>query len=160
YFGPWEDWQGALNKYLNEKDDLFAGRKPRASADALTVRDLANLFMTSKTRQLEAGELVQRTWQEYYATCELLVSQFGKDRPIDDLRADDCEALRADLAKRHGPVCLGNQVQRVRSVFKYALEAGLIGSPVRFGPAFKRPSRKTMRRLRAGRPARMFEAEE
>src|SRR6478735_1240588 len=29
YFGPWDDPDGALKKYLAEKDDLHAGRKPR-----------------------------------------------------------------------------------------------------------------------------------
>ena len=29
YFGPWDDPDGALTKWLVEKDDLLAGRKPR-----------------------------------------------------------------------------------------------------------------------------------
>ena len=29
YFGKWEYPDGALTKYLAEKDDLHAGRKPR-----------------------------------------------------------------------------------------------------------------------------------
>ena len=49
---------------------------------------------------------------------------FGKDRPVDDLAADDFEELRADIAKTWGPVRLGNEVQRVRTLFKYGYEAG------------------------------------
>jgi hypothetical protein len=37
-------------------------------------------------------------------------------------------------------VALGNEVQRVRSVFKYAYDAALIEKPIRYGPDFKKPS--------------------
>src|SRR5262245_16197151 len=62
YFGPWEDWQGALDKYQRERDDLHAGRKPRAATPGgLTVRDLCNRFMTAKKTLLDSGEMVPRT---------------------------------------------------------------------------------------------------
>src|SRR6516165_5011630 len=48
YFGPWDDPDGAEKKYLEQKDDLHAGRKPREDAEGLTVRHLANLFLNAK----------------------------------------------------------------------------------------------------------------
>src|SRR5947209_1663009 len=147
-FGPWSDPTAALNKYLDQRDDLHAGRPPRAPAEGLTVRDLANRFLTSKKLFLDAGEITPRTWGKYHATCELLVGTFGKGRAVLDLAADDFESLRSALAKRWGPVELGNEVQRVRTVFKYACDAGLIDRPVRFGPAFRKPSKKTVRKVR------------
>jgi integrase len=64
------------------------------------------------------------------------------------------------MAKRWGPVRLGNTIQRVRSVFKYAADSDLITRPVRFGPGFARPSAKTLRLHRAKQGPKLFTAEE
>jgi integrase len=79
-------------------------------------------------------------------------------RLVDDLAAEDFENLRRHIAKRWGPVRLGNEVQRVRSVFKYGFEAGLMDRPARFGPGFKKPSRKVLRLARASKGSKMFDA--
>ncbi|MBI3462345.1 MAG: hypothetical protein HY000_04695, partial [Planctomycetes bacterium] len=160
YFGPWQNPEAALERYLNERDDLYAGRKPRTSADGLTLRDLLNRFLTAKTHLLETGEIVERTFRDYHQTCERLSDIFGKTRVVEDLASDDFEKLREKLAKTLGPVALGNEIQRTRTVFKYAYDAGLIEKPVRFGPAFKRPSKKTLRKARHSNGRRMFEAAE
>jgi integrase len=161
YFGPWSDPKAALQKYLDERDDLHAGRKPRAAgAGGLTVRELCNRFLTSKKLLAESGEITPRTFSEYHASCEAVVAAFGRERLVADLAADDFEQLRASLARTRGPVALGNAVQRVRVVFKYAFDAGLVELPVRCGPAFRRPGKKVLRKERAARPPRMYEAEE
>ncbi len=55
---------------------------------------------------------------------------------------------------------MGNEIKRVRSVFKFGYDSGLIDRPVRFGPTFKKPTRKVMRQHRAKNGLRMFEAGE
>ena len=74
--------------------------------------------------------------------------------------ADDFRRLRAAVAKVWGPVRLGNEIQRVRSLFKFAYDDGLIDKPPRFGADFKKPSAKVLRKARAARGLRMFEREE
>src|ERR1700733_10586724 len=44
YFGPWSDPDSALAKYLEQKDDLHAGRKARPDPNALTVKELVNAY--------------------------------------------------------------------------------------------------------------------
>src|SRR3954467_13142925 len=85
YFGPWDDPDGALAKYLEQKDALHAGRTPRPDPEALTVKELANAFLNHKQALADVGELSRRTWDEYKSACDLTVAQFGKGRLVDDL---------------------------------------------------------------------------
>ena len=173
YFGKWgrvikgkltrvdgDGWKEALEIYKAQADDLHAGRTPRLKGDGLEVAGLCNRFLTAKQHALEAGEIAARTFAEYRGTTDRLVSTFGKTRLVDDLASDDFERLRADIAKTWGPVRLGNEVQRVRTVFKYGYESGLFDKPVRFGPQFKKPAKHVMRKHRAANGKRMFEADE
>src|SRR5689334_24131511 len=80
YFGPWADPDAALARYLEQKDDLHAGRKPREASEGITVKDLANRFLNAKQRLVDAGELSPRTWADYKEACDLIVSNFGKGR--------------------------------------------------------------------------------
>jgi integrase len=160
YFGPWDDPQSALDKYLAERDALHAGRVPRPNHDALTVKDSCNAFLSTKKALVDAGELTPRMWSEYKEVCDLLVSHMGKTRLVSDLDPPAFTALRNKMAKRWGPVRLGNAIQRIRSVFKHALDADLITAPVRFGPGFKRPTKKVLRLHRAERGPKLFTADE
>ncbi len=160
YFGPWDDPDGALKSYLEQKDALHAGRTPRPDPEAVTVRKVCNEFRQAKEALVDAGELSPRTLLEYTETTDLLAEHFGKGRLVSDIGPDDFARLRDKMTKKWGPVRVGNAIQRVRSVFKYAFDAGMISSPVRFGPGFRRPSKKTLRIHRARQGAKLFTAEE
>ena len=114
YFGRWDDWQGSLNQYLEQKDDLYARRTPRIKSDAVTVRQAANTYLAAKERQIERQTLSRRTWHEYMKSAKRVVAAFGPDRPVDDLRPEDFAALLASI--KLGPVGLGNEIQRIRSI--------------------------------------------
>ena len=160
YFGPWDDCDGALQKYLDQKDDLHAGRTPRTKPDGLTLRELINRFLTAKRQLVDTGEMVLRSWQDYHASCGRLVSILDADRLVEDLAADDFGRLRATLAKGWGPVTLGNEIQRIRGLLKFGYDEGLIDKPIRYGQSFKRPGRKVLRKARHTNGKRMFEAHE
>ena len=131
YYGKIADdakGEAALLKWLDEKDDLLAGRTPRAKGAGLTVGELCDRFLQSKDKRLESGEITYRTRQDYEQTTNRIVAQFGKNRLVSDLAGDDFETLRASIVKTRGPVALGNEVQRVRTVFKFAYDEGLIAA--------------------------------
>ncbi len=160
YFGPWDDPDGALQRYLDQRDDLYAGRTPRVTPDGLTVRDLFNRFLISKRHMVDTGEITRRTFLDYHATCRRVGVEVGLDRLVVDLASDDFEQLRHTLARTLGPVALGNEIRRTRIAFKYGHDAGLIDQPVRHGPTFKEPSRQVLRRARNSNGPRMFEADQ
>jgi integrase len=158
YFGPWEDPDGALAKWLDQRDDLLAGRTPRVRGDGVTVRELANRFLTTKRHLLDTREITAGTFGDYYTAAERIVRHFGGGRLVDDLAANDFEALRASMAKTMGPVALGNEINRCRIVFRYAIDQGLTDKAIRYGQSFKRPSQRVLRRARAEKGPRMFAA--
>ncbi len=160
YFGPWADPDAALAKYLERKDDLHAGRKPRPDPEALTAKDLCNQFLGAKQALVDAGELAPLTWGDYKTACDEIVVAFGKTRLVSDLGPDDFAAMRNRMAKKWGHHRLSKTIQFVRCVFKHAYDAGLIDRPIRYGPGFKRPSKKTLRLHRAKQGAKLFTGDE
>jgi integrase len=169
YFGKTDDdvdGQAALARWLDQRDDLLAGRVPRLAADGqATVEQVANRFLHFKRGLVESGELSDATWRDYKDVAAKLVEVFGRNRAVADLRHDDFERLRAIIAKGArgkgvGPVTLGNFITRARVLFRYASESQLIDKPVAFGQGFRRPSRTVMRKLRNERGPKMFAAEE
>jgi len=73
YFGPWDDPDTAVKKYLEEKDDLHAGQEPRRDQDAVTMKDVSNAFLNAKKESVKSGELSNRTWDDYKAVPDLTV---------------------------------------------------------------------------------------
>jgi integrase len=160
YFGAWSDPEGALAKYLEQKEDLHAGRTPRPDPGEVLVKDVANAFRAAKDKQLEARELSPRTHADYGAIMDMMVTGLGKLRPVKALGPADFADLKSELAKRNGPHRISTIIQVIRSAFKHADDSDLIDRPVRFGPAFKRTSKKTLRLHRAKKGAKLFTPDE
>ena len=164
YFGPVTDdgdhgAQDALDRWLAQRDDLLAGRRPR-SGPGITLADLANRFLSAKQSLVESGELSPRTWKMYFRACGRVVSCFGRSTPVEAVGPEDFQRLRMELAKLLAPASLSGEIVAVRSLFKFGLESELISRPMRFGPGFARPSSKTLRIAHANGGLRMFEREE
>lgn len=122
------------------------------------MADLCNRFLTNRQNKMQAGELAASSFGDSYATCAGLVEAFGRNRLVSDLDATDFERFRVSLAKGWSPVTLANEIQRVRVVFRYATEIGLLPGPIRYGAEFKKPSKKVLRLERAKNGPRMSEA--
>ena len=114
YFGPWVDPQGALQKYLDQRDDLHAGRTPRVGGDGPTIRELCNRYLTAKKLLADSGEIQRRTWHDNHKACGRIIDCFGRERLVEDLRPEDFEKLRGELSRTMGLRTLKTEMQRVR----------------------------------------------
>jgi integrase len=161
YFGRWDDPAAALAAYQQQAADLHAGRRPRDQAEqgdgALTVGALSNRFIHSKAEAHRRGELSPRTLHDYTKLCELMIRTWGKGRRVDDLGPDDFADLRA-ARPNWGLLRWGVTVQRLKTYFRFAVEARLLDRVPDFGPDARPPSTGALRRHRARIGPRLFTA--
>lgn len=133
YYGRWDNPAGALAEYTGENGHSVGG--------------ICHSFLNAKCLALTVGEICQSTFSDYRRTCEWIVAWWGENTPIADVTPQTLSQYKAHLAQRRSLRSLGNEVSRVRIVLKWAYEAGLIDKPVRFGPEFRKPSTRALRRV-------------
>ena len=124
------------------------------------MHELLNRFIAFKNRQRDSGELSPRSYKDLYRECDRIKKQFGRDRFVEDLGPDDFEIFRADIAKDRSKTTLGNIITRIRSVFNWGFENGLLEKPVRFGTSFDKPAKRHVKHEANARGERIFEPEQ
>jgi integrase len=150
-------WREAWEEFKARADALYSGKEPEPTADdEPTVGRLCNAFRTAMERRHEVGKMSAAMIREYISTCDLMVQTFGGKRLVTDLKPAHFAELGATLAARFGPVRLGNEIQRVRTAFKWGLENEVLAAVPRYGSEFKKPSRTELRRHRAAQGPRTF----
>ena len=160
YFGT--DPIKARDRWLRERDDLLAGRTPRAyDPDALTVEALCNLFLESKHAKVETGELTQRSYDDYKAECKALALHLGRNAAVEHLAPDDFRKLRTKLAKGVGVKTLHGRMTRAKAVFLYAERRGLVTGSMaaKMVDEFTKPTKAAIERAE-GDIERVFTADE
>jgi len=147
YFGPWEDWQAALDLYLAQRDDLHAGRKPRAgNVDGPTLAEAMDRFLSSKKEAERCGEISPRSYNDYERTCDRVAKALPKNRLLTEIDDTDLSKLRAALSKgkrgkKLGPGTIKGDLTRTRMLMLYINEY-LIDKPIRYRKALRAPSRR------------------
>lgn len=138
--------------------------EPVSYPDGLPLVDLADEFLMEKDELLLQGELSRRSYADYRRTCERLLDLLGKHRRVQELSHRDFRGVRITLSKTLGHVAIGNEMQRMRTIFKFGYDNGLLLSPVNFGTGFKKPKAKHIRKHRNQQKRenglRMFQPEE
>ena len=159
FFGVWEDPQKALGNYLRVAADLHAGRQPKESSlspDGVTVKEVANHFLTEQMRRTENKEIGAIWFHDCLNTARHFCRFVGAGRLVDDVRPEEFQQYRNQLIRRGltgkrglGPYSLDRSIIVVKSMFDHAYQNELIDRPVRFGRMFRQSSALEKRRARA-----------
>ena len=97
-FRPWSDWRQAIDQYLEDRDDLQAGRTPRwRRHDVLTVSDDLNRVLEATGRLIEPGGVTSRKWDGYLQACRFAVQIFGRGLNVENLVAGHFDRLRVAI---------------------------------------------------------------
>lgn len=165
YFGPWDDADGALKNYLAQAEDLHAGQPaaPVSVESSLTVRDLCNQYLAVKEGQVSSGELATVSYMAIRTTAQKMADFFGTRTLASDVKPEGFNAYKTKHAQPHGTlgmVAMDNEIQRVRSIFKFAYDMDWLNKPVKFGPVFKKRKAKQKQRHRADQVSKFFAAQE
>ena len=125
YFGPWDAPDQALDEYhalLRKLHD------PIEEGTPLELENLVNLFLNAKKLAVPR-EMTDRTWGEYKATGEQLISILGRGFRVDKLSPNDFGRVRAEMAKGIAPTTLFSRIGRARAIFNWAYKTELIKAP-------------------------------
>jgi len=151
-FGPWADPDAALQKYLDWRDQIMAGRDPRKQAAetavGVTLKELCNLFLVAKKGAMERGELSVRSYAEYRGEAKWLCDCLGRETGVATLMPADFAKLRASYPKTWGIVTVCGHITKTKSIFRFGYENRIIEREVSFGSEFVKPTRSQFRRNR------------
>jgi integrase len=109
---------------------------------------------------VDNGERSPRTLINCEAATELLTEHISSTRLVNDLGPEDFAKIRNAMMRRWGAIRVRDFVQRIRSVFKFAVDEGLIERAPRYGQGFALPSKRTLRLEKKAKGPKMFEADE
>ena len=159
YFGA--DPVEAERRYSDERHYLERGM-PVPTAVGVTVGELVNLWLDDRLKDVKAGSIQQKTWDEYKRVGAFLVEQLGRHTAVASLRPVEefAELHRAIMKKAEDSPAVGRKwVTYARSPFIWGRKNGKCG-PVEMGSRFKPVPLSKLRAKRIERGRQYFTADE
>jgi integrase len=154
YFGRVaDDPQGkeALKRWLREKDYLLAGLDPPTGDEhSISVKYLCNKYLATKEAELQAGEIVKRTFDDWKSVCTIVMESIPASLPLDKILPDHFEKVLIAIKSRYSsPNSRGKYTMAVRSIFKYGHDMGMISRQMVYCPGFTKPPAMAYRKHEA-----------
>lgn len=158
HFGPWRDPEGALKEYRRQRDALEGGGE--STTGSITVSRLCDHFLHSRRQMADRGDLSERTWNDYFEAGKSLSAFFGPARTAMSLTPRDFSRFRESFPSTWGSVRINNAIVRVSAIINFAWKEGHVAAPIQTGIGFSRVSQKRLRKERAAKDDKFFEAAE
>lgn len=158
HFGPWRDPEEALAEYRRQRDALEGGGE--SAGGSLTVSRLCDHFLHSRRQMVDRGDLSERTWKDYLVEAKSLSAFFGPSRTIASLTPRDFARFRESFPGSWGSVRINNAIVRVSAIVNFAFKEGHVSTPIQTGIGFRRVGQKRLRKERAAKDGKFFEAAE
>lgn len=152
YFGRWDDPNGALVEY-----ESSVQKKEIALPEVFTVQLAANTFLTTRKKQVTAGNLSERSYQDYRRSLKRFAAFIGPDRNLENLDPADFARYKYDFSKTNNPVSTGNEITRIKTCLKWLYKSKYCGE-IDVGPEFCKPSAKVARRHKREMGEKLFTA--
>jgi integrase len=118
---------------------------------------LCNDFLAEAKRRVDAGEMTQRTWNEYQKSAERIIFALGRYTALESLNPSHFTYLRRSLPK-WGPTTIGNEIGRMKVIFNFAHKSGMIERMFSYGSVFAKPSSRVMRKHKTASQEKFWEA--
>ena len=164
YFGSWRadpTGQEALAVYEAEEPFLKRGEVPplTVTGEAITFKDVCNLFLESKEQKVKDGEVSELTFNGYLPTCKRMCSHFGRTTKVESIEPKGWSAYRSKLIGHFAPTSLSVEIAKIRAIFKWGKDSKLHGEVI-FGPDFKRSPAKLVRKFDTEGGKKIFSRDE
>lgn len=152
YLGSTED--EAVNRYNRYRKSIERGLAiPKLGEDppegqepaAPTVKNLCMVFLHAQKLRVEQKDLSQRSLTDYAKTCQDFCEFVGNEVWLTELTTEHFALFKADVASRRNLVSVGNEVTRVKTIFKWLLSEDKIDRLPNFGKTFVRPKKSDVR---------------
>jgi integrase len=172
------DPDGVLGQWLEKTDQIENDLQSVEACEsgALTVKQLCDLFLTVKERQVETGELSKPTFRGYHQHGKLITKFFGRDTQIADLRPSDFVRLKSHLGrtkpqKRNGKTVkpakrslslesLRTYIRTTKVFFNYAVDEGLLDRVPWTKSTFGMPTQKSVQKQKTKQQPKQATREE
>jgi integrase len=155
YFGPVNDWKAALKNYQEQREDLYAGRKPQPKG-GLSLHEAVNAFLESRERRAQEGAIKSATVDDYADTVKRMFQTWSPAQCVQHLLPSDFARLRTGLARTRRATALKGDIIRVRVLFNFVFANYNV--QVKYGSEFAPPTKAALRRAREARGPRFFPA--